>query len=50
MSFGRQRPDERITSPLPFGGSSNNSVIMCSWNCTIFDVVDKLGTLLRKLV
>lgn len=33
MSFGRERPAERTTSP-PLT-SSRSSDIICSWNCTI---------------
>lgn len=36
MSLGRQRPEETMTKPLPFCGSSRSSVIMCSWNWTIW--------------
>lgn len=36
-SFGRDRPDERITRPP--AGSSKRSVIMCSWNWTILELV-----------
>lgn len=32
MSFGRERPEERITRPLPLGASSMSSEIICSWN------------------